>query len=114
METVLYILRSTPPLRAPYVEWKCLLRHWKWITGICIAAALIGFVVLMPTEEKQALAVICGPLILLGVVCCLYFLPAIVGSRKRNSGAIFILNLFLGWTFVGWVVALVWATIKED
>lgn len=41
----------------------------------------------------------------------LYFLPAnIAGMRHhRNAGAITVLNLFLGWTFIGWVAALVWA-----
>lgn len=43
----------------------------------------------------------------------LYFLPSLVGSRKSNAGAIFLLNLFLGWTFVGWVVALVWASTND-
>ncbi|HWC97984.1 MAG TPA: superinfection immunity protein [Candidatus Sulfopaludibacter sp.] len=38
-----------------------------------------------------------------------YFLPSIIGRNKTNSGAIFVLNLLLGWTLVGWVVALVWA-----
>jgi ABC-type Na+ efflux pump permease subunit len=42
-----------------------------------------------------------------------YFLPSIAGRRKRNAGAIFILNLLLGWTFIGWVVALVWALCKD-
>lgn len=42
-----------------------------------------------------------------------YFLPAIVGRRKRNAGAIFLLNLLLGWTFIGWVAALVWAACKD-
>ncbi len=42
---------------------------------------------------------------------CLYFLPAIVAHRRdhHNKAAIFILNLFLGWTFLGWVGALVWS-----
>jgi hypothetical protein len=44
----------------------------------------------------------------------LYFLPSIIGARKRNAGAIFALNLLLGWTLIGWVVALVWALTKED
>lgn len=41
----------------------------------------------------------------------LYFAPAIVaGSRGHaNSMSISILNLFLGWTLIGWVAALVWA-----
>jgi Superinfection immunity protein len=40
-----------------------------------------------------------------------YFLPWIVaGTRNHhNRGAIFVLNVLLGWTFVGWVIALVWA-----
>ena len=40
-----------------------------------------------------------------------YFLPAIVGGLRRhhNGGAIFVLNMFLGWTMLGWVIALVWA-----
>jgi hypothetical protein len=41
----------------------------------------------------------------------LYLLPAIVAAiRKHQSfGGIFILNLLLGWTVLGWIVALVWA-----
>ena len=44
-----------------------------------------------------------------------YFLPTIVAilRKKRNALAIFLLNLFLGWTFIGWVVALVWAATKD-
>ncbi|HEX8038027.1 MAG TPA: superinfection immunity protein [Chryseosolibacter sp.] len=39
----------------------------------------------------------------------LYFLPSIIGYSKANAGAIFVLNFFLGWTLIGWVVAIVWA-----
>lgn len=41
----------------------------------------------------------------------LYFLPSFVaqGRGKANAKAIFALNLFTGWTFIGWVVALTWA-----
>ena len=44
----------------------------------------------------------------------LYFVPTMIGFQKRNAGAIFALNLFLGWTVIGWVVSLVWALTKED
>jgi Superinfection immunity protein/zinc-ribbon domain len=44
----------------------------------------------------------------------LYFVPTFVGKDKHNAGAIFALNLFLGWTLVGWVVALVWAISKDS
>jgi Superinfection immunity protein len=41
----------------------------------------------------------------------IYFLPAIVArARKhRNDLAIFMLNLLLGWTVLGWIGALIWA-----
>ena len=40
-----------------------------------------------------------------------YFAPAIVAFRngKRDRQAILALDLFLGWTMIGWVAALVWA-----
>jgi hypothetical protein len=43
----------------------------------------------------------------------IYFLPSVVGYHKRNASAIIILNLFLGWTLIGWVVALVWASTSD-
>jgi len=38
-----------------------------------------------------------------------YFLPTIMGRDKRDASGIFLLNLFLGWTVIGWVIALLWA-----
>ena len=45
-----------------------------------------------------------------------YFLPSNVSlaRSKRNTLSIFFLNLFLGWTLIGWVVALVWAVKADD
>jgi Superinfection immunity protein/zinc-ribbon domain len=44
------------------------------------------------------------------VLCAgLYFLPAIIGSKKHNATAILAVNVLLGWTVIGWIVALVWA-----
>ena len=51
-------------------------------------------------------------LILLGVFAfVIHFLPTFVaGSRHaENFWWIFLINLFFGWTLVGWVIALVWA-----
>lgn len=41
----------------------------------------------------------------------MYFLPAFIAwaRRHRNSVAIFLLTLLLGWTGIGWIVALVWS-----
>ncbi|MBV8207850.1 MAG: superinfection immunity protein [Acidobacteria bacterium] len=45
----------------------------------------------------------------------LYFLPAIVAFArgKGDALAILALNFFLGWTAIGWVIALIWA-LKAD
>lgn len=42
---------------------------------------------------------------------CLYLLPAIIANyrKHREKNAIFMINLILGWTFLGWAVALVWS-----
>jgi T4 superinfection immunity protein len=41
----------------------------------------------------------------------IYFLPAIIAGHRHlhERAPITLLNLFLGWTFIGWVVALIWA-----
>jgi len=40
-----------------------------------------------------------------------YLLPSVIAYTRHhhNADAIFALNLLLGWTFLGWVVALVWS-----
>jgi len=50
-------------------------------------------------------------IILLGAA--MYFLPSIIGHNKRGAGGIFLVNLFLGWTIIGWIVALIWACTAE-
>jgi hypothetical protein len=41
----------------------------------------------------------------------LYFLPAIIAAARHthNATGILLLNLFLGWTMIGWFVALLMA-----
>jgi len=48
---------------------------------------------------------------MLTVVVLIYFLPTIVAlSRGHLSAlAIFFLDLFLGWTLIGWLAALIWS-----
>lgn len=43
--------------------------------------------------------------------CFVLYLPSAIGEHRRHHQrhAITALNLFLGWTFIGWVAALVWA-----
>ncbi len=45
------------------------------------------------------------------IVLALYFLPSIVAVARKvtHQGSVVVINLFLGWTFVGWVIALAMA-----
>lgn len=61
--------------------------------------------------KKTTATVTAGTVLLIALA--LYFLPAIVGARKDNAFAIFMLNLLAGWTFIGWIVAMVWACTKD-
>ncbi len=51
------------------------------------------------------------------IIICLvliYFLPTILANKRnhKNVPAIFVINFFLGWTLIGWVVALAWAVME--
>jgi len=48
------------------------------------------------------------PIVLL-VSLFLYFLPAFLARNKPDFTSILILNILAGWTFIGWIIALVWA-----
>ena len=45
----------------------------------------------------------------------IHFLPTIVAAirNSRHLLAIFLINLLLSWTGIGWIVALIWAFTSE-
>ncbi len=45
----------------------------------------------------------------------LYILPAIIAFTRqhRNKTAITLVNILLGWSGIGWIVALVWAFTND-
>jgi hypothetical protein len=59
-----------------------------------------------------------GPaeLLVLCIILIFYFLPTMIAVFRRhpNALAIAVLNLLAGWTFVGYVVALVWSLIAIE
>ena len=56
-----------------------------------------------------------GNLIYVIVLLGIYFLPAIVAclNKKKNAGGVFVLNTLLGWTGIGWIIALIWAVCMD-
>jgi hypothetical protein len=69
------------------------------------------YIILIPLNAGTPFFWACG----IGLSLVIYFLPAIWAYRKnrKNKLSILLLNIFLGWTLIGWVVALVW-TAAED
>lgn len=53
--------------------------------------------------------------IILSLAVVLYLLPTGIAShrRHRNMTPIMLVNIFLGWTVVGWLVALIWSTTSN-
>ena len=64
-----------------------------------------------PVSGSEAL----GALIVLLLCLAFWFLPVIIAANRnhRNTTAIFILDLLLGWTIIGWIIALIWS-VKND
>lgn len=49
------------------------------------------------------------------ILIAIYLLPTFIAAArsKANGGSIFVINLLLGWTLIGWAVALAWS-VAED
>lgn len=93
---------------------------WRWILGgqIALFAAIAALQSIdMPAWATSANGTgmrVAQGLVFTVVIFVIYFIPAIVGWNKRNSSSIAALDLFLGWTLIGWVVALCWALAVDD
>ncbi len=59
--------------------------------------------------EGFALVVLIGAIVL-------YFLPAMIAKSNKHSkaGAILLLNIFVGWTLIGWIACFIWAFIDKE
>lgn len=84
--------------------------------GCIIDLILIGFITNWGFSPEEGFGITLL-LIIPGILTqCIYFLPYLIANSKGHmqETAIFILNLFAGWTIVAWVIALVWAFTKKS
>lgn len=61
-----------------------------------------------PLSPEEQTAIIVMAVVLYVLSCFLPWMVAVYRDHP-NQLAIFVLCLFLGWTCLGWVIALVWA-----
>jgi hypothetical protein len=109
----------------PPAKWKMpRITRTGFICG-ALSLAVIGLIILA-IHDRDKEHNWAGELLLAGitisivpvvtVICAaIYFLPTLVARRnkKRNWQAILVLNIALGWTFLGWVGALIWACVLD-
>lgn len=52
--------------------------------------------------------------VIVGVL--MMFLPTLIALLRghHNTFAIFLTNLLLGWTVIGWLIALIWSTTARE
>lgn len=51
----------------------------------------------------------------LSIGTVIYFLPTIIACERghKNAFAIFVLNVLLGWSIIGWAIALIWSVLYD-
>ncbi|MDT5075767.1 MAG: hypothetical protein QOJ80_404 [Mycobacterium sp.] len=67
--------------------------------------------ILAANDDGSGAAVGAGFIVLMIISFIAYWIPTIVALIRNvpNKGSVIVINLFLGWTIVGWVVALAMA-----
>ena len=94
--------------------------YWKLGTIILAIGLIVGVPLALILRSRyqieifQGLAGLLSLVILQIIFLFLYFIPSFVAyhANKFRFLPVFFMNLFLGWTFVGWVIALVLAVWK--
>ncbi|AXF01533.1 superinfection immunity protein [Paraburkholderia hospita] len=53
--------------------------------------------------------------VVVAVLLVLHFVPSVVAALRdhHHLAAIVALNILLGWTFLGWTIALVWSLMNQ-
>jgi hypothetical protein len=80
-----------------------------------IGLGLFGAVALLGSQFEHGASAGSGNpmmgLVVIAVTIAGYFFPSIIAWRRghHNLLSIFLLNLLLGWTGLGWIGALIWS-----
>lgn len=60
-------------------------------------------------DETQIMIVLAAVAAMIGMV--IYFIPSIIAFRRDAASrwVIFLVNVFLGWTLLIWIIILIWS-----
>jgi len=79
----------------------------KWASYFLVISSWFTICVVFCITKELAVLVV--PLAL-----GLYFLPTGLASGERQDRSVFLINLFLGWTLIGWLIALAMAVVPSQ
>ncbi|HZZ70836.1 MAG TPA: superinfection immunity protein [Pirellulales bacterium] len=86
---------------------------WRWLLMPSIALIGATAIAVYYPEISRGLASVNVPggVGLLMLYLFVYFLPSLIAASRNHpsSSGVFILNLFLGWTLLFWIIALAWS-----
>lgn len=74
----------------------------------------VAFLLMILGKAFNGFAIV-AVFVLFGAGCIAYFIPTAIARAHSHSNlaGVFSVNLFLGWTLLGWVAALVWALYRS-
>ncbi len=80
--------------------------------GVCV----IGFSCEWDLRASSVFAIIILNLFLSFLYTYIYFLPYLIANKKKHpqTRAIYILNIFAGWTILAWFIALIWSCTEAQ
>lgn len=83
------------------------MRRTLWIVAVILAVLLLSAPA-MAGDWKATLGTSAAVLI-----AAAYVAPSIVAARRKlpNRAQVYVVNILTGWTFIGWVISLVMATV---
>jgi ribosomal protein S27E len=83
--------------------------------AVAAIAAIFMPVILAGASGGNHIGSAIGAGVLLVILCVFYFLPTLIAGRRGipNAGSVAVVNIFLGWTCLGWIVALAMAAAGD-
>lgn len=87
----------------------------SYIIYVALFVCVVGFIEAWDIRFSKVIGLIFGGGIFSLFYTYIYFLPYLIANKKEHlqKRAIYILNIFAGWTIVAWIVALIWANTEQ-
>jgi Superinfection immunity protein len=101
-------------------QWTYKSEPWLWVSFFCglilvlawfAYATFISSLAATNTREQIIFIVEFSSYVIAATF--VYLTPSFLGLNKRNAAMIAVLNLYLGWTVIGWLAAFVWANLRD-